>query len=86
MRLVVLVCCFHRRACPLGSQTTNRIFNYARDIPEESGLDNFLRACVHMWNDGGSDKTYQVDSLKTENLSLLLTLSVNSAFDSDNFL
>jgi hypothetical protein len=35
MRLVVLVCFFHRRACPLGSQTTNRIFNYARDIPQD---------------------------------------------------
>jgi hypothetical protein len=34
MRLVVLVCSIHRRACRLGSQTTNRIFNYRRDIPE----------------------------------------------------
>src|SRR5213593_1885531 len=34
MRLLVLVCSlFHRRACPLGSQTTNRFFNYSRDIP-----------------------------------------------------
>lgn len=32
-RLVVLVSCFHRRACRLGSQTTNRFFNYSRDIP-----------------------------------------------------
>lgn len=32
MRLVCLVCGFHRQACPLGSQTTNRIFNYPRDI------------------------------------------------------
>jgi hypothetical protein len=36
MRLLVLVCfLFHRRACRLGSQTTNRFFNYSRDIPEE---------------------------------------------------
>ena len=33
MRLVCLVCYFHRRACLLGGQTTNRIFNYAGDIP-----------------------------------------------------
>src|SRR5881392_4518003 len=34
MRLLVLVCfSFHRRACLLGSQTTNRFFNYSRDIP-----------------------------------------------------
>jgi hypothetical protein len=34
MRLLVLVSVlFHRRACRLGSQTTNRIFNYSRDIP-----------------------------------------------------
>jgi hypothetical protein len=33
MRLVGLVCSIHRRACLLGSQTTNRIFNYRRDIP-----------------------------------------------------
>jgi len=33
MRLVRLVCSFHRRAWSLGSQTTNRIFNYAGDIP-----------------------------------------------------
>src|SRR5438034_10220294 len=36
MRLLVLVCfSFHRRACLLGSQTTNRFFNYSRDIPED---------------------------------------------------
>src|SRR5205823_11944042 len=35
MRLLVLVCfSFHRRACLLGSQTTNRFFNYSRDIPQ----------------------------------------------------
>ena len=28
-----LVCYSHRRACLLGGQTTNRIFNYAGDIP-----------------------------------------------------
>jgi hypothetical protein len=34
MRLLVLVCfLFHRRAGRLGSQTTNRFFNYSRDIP-----------------------------------------------------
>jgi hypothetical protein len=34
MRLVCLVFgFFHRQACLLGSQTTNRIFNYAADIP-----------------------------------------------------
>jgi len=33
MRLVVVVVFFHRRACLLGSQTTNRFFNYPRDIP-----------------------------------------------------
>ena len=27
------VCLFQRRACLLGSQTTNRFFNYPRDIP-----------------------------------------------------
>jgi hypothetical protein len=32
MLLVVLVSCFHRRACRPGSQTTNRFFNYSRDI------------------------------------------------------
>jgi hypothetical protein len=33
---LVLVCVyFHRRACLLGSQTTNRFFNYSRDIPED---------------------------------------------------
>jgi len=37
MRLLVLVCfSFHRRACLLGSQTTNRFFNYSRDIPTRS--------------------------------------------------
>src|SRR5439155_26222343 len=35
MRLLVLVCfSFHRRACLLVSQTTNRFFNYSRYIPE----------------------------------------------------
>jgi hypothetical protein len=38
MLLVVLVSCFHRRACRLGSQTTNRFFNYSRDI---SWADSF---------------------------------------------
>jgi len=34
MRLVCLVVVFfHRQACLLGGQTTNRIFNYAADIP-----------------------------------------------------
>lgn len=34
MRLVCLVLYFiHRQACRLGGQTTNRIFNYAADIP-----------------------------------------------------
>jgi hypothetical protein len=34
MRLVCLVVFFiHRQACLLGGQTTNRIFNYAADIP-----------------------------------------------------
>src|SRR5262249_45593208 len=34
MRLLVLVCSlFHRRACLLDGQTTNRFFNYSRDIP-----------------------------------------------------
>ena len=34
MRLLVLVCSlFHRRACRLGSQTTNRFFYYSWDIP-----------------------------------------------------
>jgi len=33
MRLLVLVSVlFHRRACRLGSHTTNRFFNYSRDI------------------------------------------------------
>jgi len=35
MRLVCLVVVFfHRQACLLGGQTTNRIFNYAADIPD----------------------------------------------------
>jgi hypothetical protein len=35
MRLVCLVVHFvHRQACLLGGQTTNRIFNYAADIPQ----------------------------------------------------
>jgi hypothetical protein len=32
MLLVVLVSSFHCQACRLGSQTTNRFFNYSRDI------------------------------------------------------
>src|ERR1017187_2379372 len=38
MRLVCLGLFFiHRQACLLGGQTTNRIFNYAADIPGFSG-------------------------------------------------
>jgi len=38
MRLVCLVVVFfHRQACLLGGQTTNRIFNYAADIPWNYG-------------------------------------------------
>ena len=39
MRLVCLGVGFlHRRACLLGGQTTNRIFNYAADIPPKDGV------------------------------------------------
>jgi len=30
----LVVVFFHRQACLLGGQTTNRIFNYAADIPQ----------------------------------------------------
>src|SRR5438477_1824449 len=49
MRLLVLVCfSFHRRACLLGSQTTNRFFNYSRDIPlgAEMSQDQFAQFIV----------------------------------------
>jgi len=47
MRLVCLVVVFfHRQACLLGGQTTNRIFNYAADIPGSG--ESRRRAAGHM--------------------------------------
>src|SRR6266571_3173261 len=52
MRLLVLVCfSFHRRACLLGSQTTNRFFNYSRDIPDTD--ECLTNACSPLGRAGG---------------------------------
>jgi len=49
MRLVCLVVVFfHRQACLLGGQTTNRIFNYAADIPS-AGLFFFGLIMARNW-------------------------------------
>lgn len=42
MRWVGVVCYFHRRACLPGGQTTNRIFNYRRDIPGAGEVAEFF--------------------------------------------
>ena len=67
MRLVCLVVVFfHRQACLLGGQTTNRIFNYAADIPVALGHRRKEERMYFPVNVAGSDDLARViDSVCT---------------------